>query len=108
MRLASSLAWILATLWVPIGNDPASDSSSYRLTLIDRQIAQQGGRWLVRYQVRFDGPSMLELSASDLQVDYDAWVSNSSSKPHVLPRRSQTRFALSESSAVQTTVIASQ
>jgi hypothetical protein len=107
MRLASSLAWILATLWVPVGNHPESESSSYRLTLMDRQIAQQGGRWLIRYQVRFDGPSILELTASDLQVDYDAWVSNSSSKPHTLPRRSQTHFALSESSSVQTTVIPS-
>jgi hypothetical protein len=41
-------------------------------------------------------------------VDYDAWVSNSASKPHIAPRRSQTRFALSESSAVHTTVISSQ
>jgi hypothetical protein len=86
-------------------NGPGSDPSSHRLTLLDRQISQQGSRWLVRYQIRYDGPDALELAASDLQVDYDAWVSNSRSKPHTSPRRSQTRFSISESSAVQTTVI---
>jgi hypothetical protein len=105
MRLASLLAWALATLWVPVVKDPDSGNSSYRLALIDRQISQHGSRWIVRYQVRFEGPAPLDLSASDLQVDYDAWVSNSRSKPHTLPLRSQTRFALSEASAVMTTVI---
>src|SRR5262245_40512832 len=104
MRLASSLAWILATLWVPLGKGAQSENGSFRLILVDRQIAQHGGRWLVRYQVRFDGPTALELTASDLQVDYDAWVSNSACKPHTLSLRSQTRFALSESNSVQTTV----
>lgn len=107
MRLASSLAWTLATLGVALGNDPDGAGTTYRLALIDRQISQQGSRWLVRYKVRYEGPVALELASSDLQVDYDAWVSNSRSKPHTVPRRSQTRFAVSESSSVQTSVIAS-
>jgi hypothetical protein len=110
MRLASSLACALATLWVQPGTDPESGTSPCRLVLLDRQISQHGSRWLVRYQVRYEGPSgtpALDLGPSDLAVDYEAWVSNSRSKPHSVPRKSQTRFALSESNSVQTTVISS-
>ena len=116
MRLASSLACALATLWVQSGTDPESGNSPCRLVLLDRQISQHAGepgsqparpfsRWVVRYQVRYEGDTPLDLSASDLCVDYEAWVSNSRAKPHTTPRRSQTRFALSETSSIQTTVI---
>jgi hypothetical protein len=60
----------------------------------------------VRYEAD-PGTSGLDLGASDISVDYEAWVSNSRSKPHSVPRKSQTRFALSESNSVQTTVISS-
>ncbi len=110
MRLASALVWAFATLWAPPGTDPESAESPCRLVLVERQIVQQNGRWLVRYKVRYEaapGSAALDLSASDLAVDYEAWVSNSRSKPHTVPRKSHTRFALSESNSVQTTVISS-
>ena len=105
MQLASSIACALAALWVQSGTNPESASPPCRLVLLDRQISQHNSRWLVRYQVRYEGDTALDLSPSDLSVDYEAWVSNSRSKPHTTPHKSQTRFALSETSSIQATVI---
>ena len=77
------------------------------IRLLDRQISQQGNRWLVRYQVRYEGDTILDLSADDLSVDYEAWVSNSSLKPHTTSRKSQMRSVLSETNTLQATVIPS-
>ena len=81
-----------------------------QLTIQSRQISQHGSRWLVRYQVRYEadsGSPGLDLGPSDITVDYEAWVSNSRCKPHSVPRKSQTRFALSESNSALATVISS-
>jgi hypothetical protein len=84
--------------------------------LLDRQITQHPGEpgaqpprpfshWIVRYKLRYEGDTPLELSASDVNVDYESWVSNSRAKPHTTPRKSTTRFALSETNSIQATVI---
>jgi hypothetical protein len=89
----------------PVITDPDLDSRP-RIVLVDRQISQLGSRWLVRYRLRYDGSDPIELGASDLGVDYEAWVSNSRTRPHAVPRKSQARFVLAETCSFQTTVIA--
>ena len=82
-------------------------SSVPNIRLLDRQISQQGNRWLVRYQVLYEGDTMLDLSADDFSVAYEAWVSNSSLKPHTTPRKSRMRSVLSATRTLQATVIPS-
>src|SRR2546427_337403 len=100
MRLASLVAWVLAPLWVRLGIDPETGETPARLVILNRQIAQHNSRWLVRYQVRYDGDHSLELSASDVNVDYEGWVANSRCRPHVFPRKSEAHFALSEGNPI--------
>lgn len=107
MPLVGTLVCVLATLWAAAATDPVSVNSRPRIVLVERQISQLNGRWLVRYQVRYEGSDTIDLGASDLGVDYEAWVANSRSRPHAVPRRSQARFALAETNSYQTTIIAS-
>jgi hypothetical protein len=76
------------------------------IVLVDRQVSQSGSRWLIRYRLDYHGNSALELTASDVAIDYDAVVSNSRCKAHTTPRRSHAQFACSEGSSTRTSVIA--
>jgi hypothetical protein len=62
----------------------------------------------VQYRVAYEGTVALELSASDLNIDYEASVSNSRCKPHTTPRLSHAHFALSEANSILSTVISNQ
>jgi hypothetical protein len=107
MRPASSLACVLAAIWVQTGTDPETGPNRHRVTLVDRQVSQHNSRWIVRYQVRHEGAGPLELAAGDVSVAYDGWVANSRLKPHSVSRRSQVEFALGTGNAGLATVIAS-
>src|SRR5438046_1895323 len=103
MALSCILACALIGPWT--ARTSLDADTSCRLAVLDRQISQQRSRWVVRYRLAYEGDTILELSASDLTVDYEAAVSNSHCKPHTMPRHSQAHFSLSEASSVQTTVI---
>jgi hypothetical protein len=97
-----ALAAARATLSGGVGSGAAS---SPRLALIDRHISQHHSRWLVRYQLRHLGSETLVLSASDVQVRYEAALVNSSCRPHAVPHDCQAQWTLSQASQMLATVI---
>lgn len=78
-----------------------------RLSIIDRQISQNNGQWIVRYTVKYDGREPLLLERSRISMNYESWVSNSSLPPHSVPRRSMLQFSLAENREAYATVISS-
>jgi len=67
-----------------------------RAEVLDRQTDQLGGRWTVRWRVRWLGPDDLVLDASRVKVDYQGTVSNPECPGHGLPRPTRTQFVLSD------------
>lgn len=96
-------------LWPPVANqiDQPVASHTPQLTIDERVISQVKNAWHIRYRLTFHDTASVELSATDIDISYDSWVSNSSTPPHVIPRQSQTKFSLIETNTVQTIVIAS-
>ncbi len=90
-----------------IGCDNSLAESGPRLRILDRQISQSGGIWLIVYAVRYEGAEPLELTASDIHVSYEGWVANSRCAPHAFPRKSEARFCLAEARSVAAPLVVS-
>lgn len=69
-----------------------------KATVLGRDVAQLGGRWTIRWRVRWVGPRALVLDPTRVTVDYQAVVSNPECPGHGLPRPSRTRFVLANPS----------
>lgn len=88
--------------------DPSANVDRPHFFLLERQVSQLGGRWVLDYTVRYDGIELLELTPADLQVDYQATVSNSQSEPHVFPRDSAVTWCVGDGHSKDTLVLASK
>lgn len=107
MPLTSWLVCLLAALWArPAVESPTESRVVSSLTVKHRQIAQRNGRWQVRYQLEYRGSEPLDLGASDVSLDYDGWVSNSRTRAHAVPKRSQIHYSPVEIGPAVSTVIA--
>lgn len=77
-----------------------------QLILLDHQISQENSTWNIAYKIKYCGEEKIELLGSDIDLEYDAWVSNSSCPPHIIPQKSAAKINLVEINSIQTTVIA--
>ena len=50
-------------------------------------------RETIRYELEYRGNEPLVLAASDVSVDYAAWVANSRCRPHAVPCRSEAQIS---------------
>lgn len=80
---------------------------SPQLILLDRQISQESDGWNIVYKLRYCSEEKIELLGSDINLEYEAWVSNSACPPHIIPKKSAMKINLAEINSTQTTVIAS-
>lgn len=80
---------------------------SPQLILLDRQISQESGGWKIVYKIKYCDEEKIELLGPDIDLEYDAWVSNSSCPPHTIPKKSAVKINLAEINSTQTTIIAS-
>ena len=78
------------------------------VAIIDRDVSRNGSSWLVRYQLQYLGASPVKITADDITVSYEAWVSNSHCKPHTVARKSRVTFNLARGNRALTTVIANK
>ena len=65
-------------------------------------------RWEITETYRYDADKELTVYPSDIEVEYEGQsLSNSTAKPHSIPKNYRTEFKLSESSSVETYLIKS-
>lgn len=57
-----------------------------RLTIQRRAVNQDQGGWRVDYRLRYDGPSGIVLTPTEVWARVESWVSNSRVASHAVPR----------------------
>lgn len=57
-----------------------------RLTIQRRAVNQDQGGWRVDYRLRYDGPSGIVLTPTEVWAKVEGWVSNSRVASHAVPR----------------------
>jgi len=79
---------LFATLVALLGPAPAwaGEAISSVLVIVNRSIVQDQGAWQVDYRLRQDGTSGLIVTAEEVLVRVEGWVSNSRAAGHAAPR----------------------
>ena len=79
---------VIAALAAVLGPTPAraGEAISSRLAILNRSIVQDQGVWQVDYRLRQDGTSGLIVTAEEVLVRVEGWVSNSRVAGHATPR----------------------
>lgn len=85
----SDMFYLLFLFWPPV-----TGGESFKI--IDRQISQVQGEWIIAYRVRYCGQTNIEIPTANIKISYDAWVANSSILPHAYSRRSIASFIYSD------------
>jgi hypothetical protein len=56
------------------------------LALVDRTVAQDQGAWIIDYRLRHTGKTGVIITAEEIEVKVEGWVSNSRVPSHAIPR----------------------
>lgn len=56
------------------------------LTVAERSVEQDQGRWLITYRLRYEGATSLVVSPTEILAKVEGWVSNSRVAAHAVPR----------------------
>jgi hypothetical protein len=64
----------------------ALGGESPRLAVLERSISQDQGGWRVDYRLRYDGPTGVVVTPTEISAKVEGWVSNSRVASHAVPR----------------------
>ena len=64
----------------------AGEAISSVLAIVSRSIVQDQGAWQVDYRLRYEGSRGLIVTAEEVLVGVEGWVSNSRAAGHAIPR----------------------
>jgi hypothetical protein len=83
---------LLVVAMTALGHGPAGadEAAGNPFEIVSRSIVQDQGDWQVDYRLRHAGPSGLTVTAEDVSIRVEGWVSNSRIPGHAIPRKSPT------------------
>jgi hypothetical protein len=68
------------------GGVPEEETRCAAYSLLDRTVAQDQGAWVLEYRLRYNGETGTIITAEEIGVKVEGWVSNSRVASHALPR----------------------